>query len=120
MNPNNNRIGAPARGYGKLGNNGFVDYSDICWFLTNYKVKPIFDLETKSPYAFKGTEWISFDDSQSLSYKAEFIKANNFGGAMILSLDTDDHKGSCNINVDGLNTFPLTRKVKSILNDDQL
>lgn len=120
MNSENTAIRAPARGFGKMGGNGFVSFPDICWFLRTYKVKPIFDLEAKSPYVFKGTEWISFDDSQSLSYKAEFIKANNFGGAMILSLNADDHNGSCKIDTEGVGTFPLTRKVKNILYDDQL
>ncbi|GLV38362.1 Chitinase 11 [Carabus blaptoides fortunei] len=122
VNPSNNGLTAPASGYGKIGTFGFVDYSDICWFLTYYQIKAMFDLESKSPYACKGTEWISFEDMQSVSYKTEFIKDNNFGGAMILSLNTDDHKGNCGTKfAPGADeTFPLTRKVKSILYDDQL
>lgn len=120
MNAKNVKLGAPARGIGKLGSLGFIDYSDACWFLTSYKIKPIFDMEAKSPYAYKGTEWISFDDQQSLSYKTEYVKSNDFGGAMILSLNTDDHVGKCKIEINGEKTFPLTRKVKSILYDDQL
>lgn len=53
-------------------------------------------------------------------FQAEFITENNFGGAMILSLNTDDHKGKCDKISNTDTTFPLTRKVKSILYDDQL
>lgn len=62
-------MNAPASGYGKLGNLGFVDYSDICWFLAKNQIKPIFDMDTRSPYATKYSEWISFDDIESLTYK---------------------------------------------------
>lgn len=120
MNPENFKIGAPASGYGKLGNLGFISYPDVCWFLSNYHITPIFDLDTKSPYAYKTNEWISYDDGQSLSYKTEFIKSNEFGGAMVLSLNVDDYKGTCGIKRADAVSFPLTRKVKDVMYDDQL
>ncbi|CAH0549109.1 unnamed protein product [Brassicogethes aeneus] len=89
VNARNNGLYAPARGYGKLGSKGFIDFSQVCTFLALNHITPVFDLETKSPYASKYTEWISFDDAQSLSYKAEFIRDNHFGGAMVYSLNTD-------------------------------
>lgn len=122
MNPINNGLMAPVSGYGKLGNYGFVDYSEVCTFLHVNNIKPIFDTETKSPYASKYYEWISYDDVHSLTYKTEYIKNNNFGGAMVLSLNTDDHKGVCK-GVFGQNNgdvFPLTKKIKKVLDDDLL
>lgn len=120
-NPLNHGLTAPSNGYGKTGSIGFVDYTDICWFLSYYKVNAIFDMDTKSPYAFKGTEWVSYDNMESLSYKTEFIKENNFGGAMILSLNTDDFSGKCKgSGSKSEDNFPLTKKVKNVLFDDQL
>lgn len=119
INPQNNGLMAPVSGYGKLGNFGFAVYSEICSFLSANRIKPVFDMETKSPYASKYYEWISYDDVQSLTYKTEFIKNNNFGGAMVYSLNTDDHKGVCGSDANG-DDFPLTRKVKKVLDDDLL
>ena len=44
------------------------------------------------PYAYKGKEWVSFDDVAMIKYKSEFIKNLNLGGAMIWALDLDDFK----------------------------
>lgn len=73
MNVDNNKIKAPAAGYGKLGNGGFADFRSICWFLEKNKITPEFDDATKSPFATKSTEWISFDDVQSITYKVCYI-----------------------------------------------
>ncbi|KAI7815437.1 chitinase [Rhyzopertha dominica] len=116
VNPSNNGINAPASGYGELGHLGFADFSEICWFLTQNSIKPVFDMESKSPYATKYNEWVSFDDVNSLTYKAEFIR-KNFGGAMVLSLNTDDHRGSCSISGHLPQTFPLTKKIRQVLRD---
>lgn len=69
LNTNNNGIDAPAKGYGTLGTNGFIDFNDVCWFLNKNQIKPCFDMETKSPYATKYTEWISYDEQTSLTFK---------------------------------------------------
>ncbi|KAI7815439.1 chitinase, partial [Rhyzopertha dominica] len=60
---------APALGYGKLGHLGFADFNEICRFLTQNSIKPIFDMEPKSPHATKYNEWVSFDYVNSLTYK---------------------------------------------------
>lgn len=115
VNKNNNGLYAAASGYGRLGNNGFADFSQVCTFLTTNQISPIFDMDTKSPYAYKNFEWISFDDDQSLSYKAEFIRDNKFGGAMVYSMNMDDHKGFCNLNGER-KAFPLINTIKKVLN----
>lgn len=112
LNANNNGTYAPALGYGRLGSNGFVNYPQVCKFLSINQITPIFDLDAKSPYAFKYLEWISFENCQSLSYKAEFIKNNNFGGAMVYCLNSDDYFGTC---TGGKERFPLIKTVKKIL-----
>ncbi|XP_019880028.2 chitinase-3-like protein 2 isoform X2 [Aethina tumida] len=121
MNPRNNGLFAPASGYGKLGSNGFIDYGQVCVFLTLNHISPIFDMDTKSPYASKYLEWISFDDEQSLSYKAEFIRDNHYGGAMVYSMNTDDHKGMCaSVGKSTMKKFPLINTIKQVLSEKSL
>ncbi|XP_046144789.1 chitinase-3-like protein 2 isoform X2 [Osmia bicornis bicornis] len=109
-NPLNRGLLAPANGFGKLGKMGFVSYYTVCQFLHD-GAKSVFDDESKVPYAYKDREWISYDDVTSVYYKAEWIRANNFGGAMILSLNVDDWNNTCKFN----ETFPLTRTVTKVL-----
>lgn len=48
--------------------------------------------------------------------KAEYVKGKEYGGVMVFSLNTDDFNGVC----DGKQTFPLTRRIKNVMQDDQL
>ncbi|RZC33216.1 chitinase-3-like protein 2 [Asbolus verrucosus] len=115
-NNHNNGLYAPARGYGRLGSDGFVDYTQTCKFLSMNQISPVFDMEARSPYATKASEWISFENEQSLSFKAEYVRDQQLGGAMIYSLNTDDHMGACKIDPNIHNEpFPLTKKVREIL-----
>lgn len=115
MNAENSGWNAPASGNGQLGSDGFIDYSESCKFILLEDTKVIFDAENKVPYAYRNKEWISFDNEQSLAYKAEYAKEKEYGGVMVFSLNTDDFNGVC----DG-NTFPLTRRIKNVMQDDQL
>lgn len=134
VSPFNARIGAPASSYGRVGMIGFASYSEICWFRRhNIYVHQVYDVEACSPYLYAGTEWISYEDERSLECKANYIKENGFGGAMIFSLNTDDFGEYCADNVlleeegeeeeDGQkksggqeqNNFPLLRKIHSVL-----
>lgn len=97
---------------------GFASYSDVCWFQqNNLFVTVVYDIESCSPYAFAGTEWISFENEQSLECKVKFIKNNNYGGAMIFSLNTDDTHSTCQsyFGQSDNTKFPLVQKVNSIL-----
>ncbi|XP_076659633.1 chitinase-3-like protein 2 isoform X1 [Halictus rubicundus] len=109
-NPLNHGLLAPTNGVGKLGTLGFVAYFEVCQFLQN-GAKSVFDNESKVPYAYKDKEWISYDDVASVRDKAEWIRANNFGGAMIFSLNVDDWNCLCKMN----ESFPLTRTITEVL-----
>ncbi|CAG9767718.1 unnamed protein product [Ceutorhynchus assimilis] len=113
-NSENHGLYAPALGFGHLGSLGFASYSTICTFLQGNHISPIFDMDTFSPYAVKYYEWISFDDQQSLTYKAEYIKSNNFGGAMVYSLNADDYKGDCDMGTSSGIKFPLITAIKNV------
>ncbi|XP_012530246.1 chitinase-3-like protein 2 isoform X1 [Monomorium pharaonis] len=110
-NPLNHNLQAPASGFGKLGVKGFVSYPTVCQFLKSGGTS-VFNKESRVPYAFKGREWISYDNEESIYYKSIWIRTNGFKGAMVLSLNVDDWNGTChNIN----ETFPLTRTVSKVL-----
>jgi chitinase len=47
-------------------------------------------------WLYDGNQWWSYDDPTLLVQKANWIKSNGLGGAMIWSLDGDDAQGSLN------------------------
>ncbi|XP_053678045.1 chitinase-3-like protein 2 isoform X2 [Anopheles nili] len=132
LNPFNTRIGAPTNNFGRVGTLGFASYSEICWFRRcNIYAHRVYDIPSCSPYLYAGSEWISYDDEQSLACKATFIKSQGFGGAMIFSLNTDDFGAFCEDatvylgkptdalqDVGTSTTFPLLRTIRSILLGD--
>jgi len=107
--------GDPAVGPGEHGRfsaeSGFFTYYEICkkinedgWFMR-------YDRVQESAYAYKGEQWVSFDDIKTLKLKAEYLKELNLGGVMFWSLDTDDFNGEfC-----GQGKYPLIKSVLSVL-----
>ena len=69
----------------------------------------VWDDVTLTPYAYstKSGEWVTYDDAQSLAYKAAYVNAMGLGGAMIWAIDNDDFQGG----------FPLIQEIKSVLDD---
>lgn len=95
--------------------------------LNNFYVNLVFDELACSPYLYSVFEWISYENDKSIECKSQWIKDNEFGGAMIFSLNADDFnlyclsdakatgRSSASATPDELK-FPLTRKVREILN----
>lgn len=96
---------APAKG-----SNGEYDYAQVCQFLKNGGTR-VFDTESQVPYGYHNVNWVAFDDYQSVTAKAKWIKKMGFGGAMTFDLNCDDWQGSC----DGNTKFPLHKIVRDIL-----
>ncbi|XP_057311442.1 chitotriosidase-1-like [Hydractinia symbiolongicarpus] len=86
---------------------GFLSYYEICKMgLTVVK-----DNAVKSPYGYKGQDWIGYDDQESLVYKVKtLIKGKGLMGAMFWALDLDDFKGVC-----GEGKYPLISAVSKAL-----
>ena len=63
-----------------------------------------------APFAYGGNQWVSFDSVDSARRKAEWIRREGFGGAMIFSIDMDDFSNVC-----CLESFPLTKAVARAL-----
>ncbi|WP_394525689.1 glycoside hydrolase family 18 protein [Lacrimispora sp. JR3] len=76
--------------YQKFGGANSISYEDI---KTNYLNKSgytrFFHSQSKAPWLFNGTIFISYEDGQSIGYKSEFIKSKNLGGAMVWELSQD-------------------------------
>lgn len=48
-----------------------------------------------APYAYNGRQWLGYDDETSVRAKVDYIKQHGLAGAMVWSIDTDDHRGFC-------------------------
>uniref|UniRef100_A0A670JEE8 Acidic mammalian chitinase n=1 Tax=Podarcis muralis TaxID=64176 RepID=A0A670JEE8_PODMU len=112
--PSNTAVGAPTSGAGPAGpytrQAGFWAYYEICTFLKNGATQA-WDAPQDVPYAYKGNEWLGYDNIKSFQIKAEWLKKNNFAGAMVWSLDLDDFTGTfCNQG-----KYPLITTLKNAL-----
>jgi hypothetical protein len=59
---------------------------------------------------FQQSEWVSYDNPESLGYKTAYVNAMGLGGAMVWSIDDDDFA----------NGYPLLRVIVNILNNPAL
>ncbi|NXG60977.1 CHIA chitinase, partial [Hemiprocne comata] len=65
----------------------------ICSFLDSGATQA-WDAPQDVPYAYKGNEWVGYDNIKSFNIKVDWLKKNNFGGAMVWALDMDDFTGT--------------------------
>lgn len=116
-----------------------LDFLKICTFLKNGATQA-WDAPQDVPYAYKGNEWVGYDNVKSFNIKvrsaplihcelshesqeikwllvsfilqqAQWLKQNNFGGAMVWAIDLDDFTGTfCNQG-----KFPLINTLKDAL-----
>ena len=42
------------------------------------------------PVAWKGDQWVGYDDVEQIRLKSEMVKKYGYGGGMIWALDLDD------------------------------
>ncbi|XP_009886537.1 PREDICTED: acidic mammalian chitinase-like isoform X1 [Charadrius vociferus] len=97
QNPSDNGLGAPASGPGPAGpytqEAGTLAYYEICTLL-NSGATEVWDTPQDVPYTYKGKEWVGYDNIKSYKIKVDWLKKNNFGGAMVWALDLDDFTGT--------------------------
>lgn len=67
------------------------------------------DDDQKCPYAFKNTEWIGYDNAQSITIKTTYAKTKGLAGVMIWSIESEDHQNVC-----GGGAYPLLNAVKKV------
>lgn len=106
-------LNAPTSGPGSAGQftrqAGVLSYYEICGQNWDQIVQN--PSGAMGPYAIKGNQWISYDDIDFVKVKADYIKKNKLGGAMIWALDFDDFSNSC-----GQGEYPLLTAINNKLN----
>lgn len=111
----NNGLNAPTYGGGEAGEEtrarGFLSYYEICDRVLNKGWEVVKDESgAMGPYARSRDQWVSFDDAAMIKHKSEYVKRNNFGGAMIWALDLDDFRNTC-----GCEEYPLLKTINRVL-----
>lgn len=90
--------------YQKYGGSNSISYQDI---VTNYLNKPgyvrNFHSQSLVPSLFNGSVFISYEDSQSIAAKMEYIKSKNLAGAGAWELSQDSNGELLNAIYNGIN-----------------
>lgn len=112
-----NTLNAKAPGPGQAGEftraAGFLAYYEICDRILNKGWTVVQDPEHRmGPYAYKGNQWVSFDDPDMIRRKSEFIRRMDLGGGMVWALDLDDFRDRC-----GQGVHPLMNVIRDVLKD---
>lgn len=68
------------------------------------------EVNNEAPFAYGGNQWVSYDNVDSARRKAEWIRSEGFGGAMVFSVDMDDFNNECCFEA-----FPLIKAVARVL-----
>ena len=98
------------------GESGFLMYNEICINIASNGWNKVSDpSENMGPYAFKGNQWVGYDDINMAAIKAQYILDNKLGGGMFWDLPSDDFKNLC-----GNGTYPIIRTVYNILSSGSL
>nr|AUM84820.1 chitinase-like protein 9 [Lutzomyia longipalpis] len=109
-----NGLGARTTGPGPIGpytqDPGTLNYIEICEKQQQGGWTTVWDNDQKVPYTYKGTEWIGYDNVESVKIKVDYAKSYNLGGVMIYSLEQDDIRGVC-----GGGKYPLMTAIKNSL-----
>jgi chitinase len=110
-NPSSNGINAYTNGPGLAGSfypdkEGFLGYNEICTNIINNGWAREWQSVQKVPYAYKGDQWVGYDDIESVFSKIMYININNLGGAAMLSIEYSDINNIC-----GNGDFTLLRLV---------
>lgn len=104
-NAANHGLNAASSGGGQAGPftraSGTLSYYEIC---NNVKKQgwTVVKNAQYGPYAYKGNQWVSYDDIETMGIKTKYIRDTKLGGTMIWALDMDDFQGTC-----GEGKYPL-------------
>ncbi|GJQ69017.1 hypothetical protein Trydic_g6190 [Trypoxylus dichotomus] len=108
-----NGLGAAIIGPGEpgfyTGQAGFLSYLEVQSKVRSglYKVVPV--PASQNYYAYHEDDWITFEMKENYEAQARYVLQNNLGGAMVWSIDAEDHLGSLN------SSFPIINSIRNVL-----
>ena len=86
-------------------------YNEICVNIASQGWTKVWDPSgNMGPYAYKGNQWVSYDDVDMVTRKAQYIQEVGLGGAMFWDLPSDDFRNLC-----GGGIYPLIKSVHNVL-----
>ncbi|KAI0209831.1 Acidic mammalian chitinase [Lamellibrachia satsuma] len=93
-------VGDPKSGVGKQGPftklPGFLAFYEVCGYVSNGWTRQWIESQ-KVPFAYKDTQWVGYDDDESMREKAKWTTMKELGGWMVWDLAMDDFGGHfCN------------------------
>ncbi|VDI65885.1 chitinase, partial [Mytilus galloprovincialis] len=108
-------LGAPTMGAGTPGKftkeKGFLSYYEICSNINNQGWTEGWLDDQQVPYAYKGDQWVGYDNPRSVALKTKYVMDNNLGGGMIWAVDVDDFNDVC-----GLGKYPIITTMRNVFN----
>lgn len=99
-----NSVGAAASGGPNMA------FNQICQRLNANTLSRVWEPTQLCPYAVRGTEWIGYDDRQSIIIKSNYVVNQNLAGGLFWVLDDDDHSNVC-----GHGNFPVMWPASDII-----
>ncbi|KPJ14879.1 putative chitinase 2 [Papilio machaon] len=114
VNADESGLRAPSSGAGLAGpytsTNGIIGYNEFCVKLQRETWNVRYDSLAQVPYAVQNRNWVSYDDTGSLTAKVQYGLGKNIGGIMVWSIETDDFRNVC-----GKGKFPLLNAINKAL-----
>ncbi|KAL7735678.1 hypothetical protein ACLKA6_002556 [Drosophila palustris] len=97
MDSSNTSVGSSSKGPGRQQQDslrpGYMTYGEFCKRVARWQKE--FDNVAQVPYAYKGDQWVSYENGRSISAKMRLVKEQRLGGVQVISIDADDFQGDC-------------------------
>uniref|UniRef100_A0A1B0DN92 chitinase n=1 Tax=Phlebotomus papatasi TaxID=29031 RepID=A0A1B0DN92_PHLPP len=91
---------------------GIMGYNELCEKRLTENWKDHWSEEQLVPYTTWKDQWIGYDNEESVSIKARYVRKYKLGGIMAGAIEMDDFKGFC-----GRGTFPLLKEINRTLKE---
>lgn len=105
--------GSRATGPGETGpftnDPGLLGYFELCEKFKDANWTVEVDRTAQCPYAYRGKQWVGYENEQSLEEKSKWVTAKGLAGIYVYTLDMDDYRGKCG------EPYPLVRSLHKFI-----